>query len=94
MNPLEDRLRELRALFVEGSQADLQALERACQEGDREELRRLAHVLAGNGGLFGFPNIRRAAEKLTDALDEEVDDERLREACGALVLEMCSVSEG
>jgi HPt (histidine-containing phosphotransfer) domain-containing protein len=87
MSP-HDKLRQLRRLFVERSESDRLELERACRERDRETLRHLAHGLAGNGGLFGFPAISASARALELALAEDADWDRLGAACEALIAAM------
>lgn len=69
MKGLNDRLAELRAGFVVRSREDRQTLIRSRREGDLATMRRVAHSLAGNGGIFGFPEISEVARQLETALE-------------------------
>lgn len=67
----------LRSRFRERAAADAGALRDAWEIRDRAALRRIAHALAGNAGLFGHPQLGEAARALDDALGEPASDERL-----------------
>ena len=73
MTAFDDRLRELRQRFIDRSRSDRDSLVAALAADDRLELQRLAHSLAGAGGLFGFPEISDAGQRLEDALDESAE---------------------
>lgn len=64
---MSDPLQALRARFVARCATDLQRL-RTLSNGslEAEELRALAHSLAGAAGTFGFPDISEAAGRLDD----------------------------
>lgn len=88
MTAFDDRLRELRQRFVDRSHSDRDLLKIALAANDRPELHRLAHSLAGAGGLFGFPEISDAGQRLEDALDESAGVEGVRAAGEALLRQL------
>ncbi|KQW78743.1 hypothetical protein ASC65_15615 [Brevundimonas sp. Root1279] len=61
-----------RARFRERCAVDLVALESLWRDGVRsgDDLRVLAHGLAGSGGTFGFPAVSKAAALVDDALTD------------------------
>ena len=85
MTAFDDRLRELRQRFIDRSRSDRDALAAALAADDRPELQRLGHSLAGAGGLFGFPEISDAGQRLEDALDEGAATEDVQAAGEALL---------
>ena len=75
MTPTFDaRLEGLRNRFRERAAADRVALAAAWQAGEREQMRRLAHGLAGSGGTFGFAELSAAALALEEAIDADMPD--------------------
>ena len=85
MNEFELRLQQLRDRFMERASQERRSLAEALQVPDRETLRRIAHSLAGNGGIFGFPEISAAGLRLEDALDAEADWEEICRLGKALI---------
>lgn len=79
MAAFDDRLRALRERFVARSRSEGMMLAKALAADDRAELQRIAHSLAGAGGLFGHPEISDAGQSLEDALDEGTTED-IREA--------------
>lgn len=84
MSGFDDRIAQLRARFIVRAREDRNILREAQRDGDRARLREIAHSLAGNGGIFGFPEISAAASAVEDALDENVPEDALRALCGQL----------
>jgi HPt (histidine-containing phosphotransfer) domain-containing protein len=73
------RMAALRARFAERCGARRGDLEAALHSGDAERVERIAHELAGNGGLFGYPELSRLAQELEEvARTPDVAAERLR----------------
>ena len=66
MSPLDDKLAELRARFVQRSAEEVAAIDRATAEEDREALIERAHAIAGIAGLFGFGELGTAAADLEE----------------------------
>jgi len=81
MTGFDDRMAELRTRFVERAKEDRAALTAALVEGDHAAVRRIAHSLAGNAGIFGFPGITDAARAIEDALDARVRGDMLQRLC-------------
>lgn len=88
MSDIEGRMAELRAAFVIRARVNHEALIAAEARGDREEIRLIAHNLAGKGGLFGFPEITEAARHIEDAIDEDAPSEALGACCERLYGEL------
>lgn len=66
--PLDDpEFREIVAEFVERFQRQFDQMRQALQQGDFEELRRLAHWLKGSGGTAGFAALTETARRLERA---------------------------
>lgn len=93
MSAFEDRFAELRAKFAERSLSDRDRLKAAFDHNDREGLKQIAHSLAGNGGLFGYPQVSAAGLALEEAIDNGVDGEALGAAVRNLVAELDSVDQ-
>ncbi len=60
MDEFERRMDALRSRFVERAAADAAALRGAWAARDMESIRRIAHSLAGNAGMFGHPRLSKA----------------------------------
>lgn len=58
---MTDPIAALRSLFVERCRDDLRDIRRLRDRSDPDALRAIVHRLAGAAGLFGFPDISRAA---------------------------------
>lgn len=84
MSGFDDRMAQLRARFIVRAREDRNALREGGGAGDRARLREIAHSLAGNGGIFGFPEISAAASAIEDALDEDAPAETLDRLCRQL----------
>lgn len=100
---VEARLAQLRLLFAKRAASDLTALETAAgkfsREGTalaRDEIRRIAHSLAGAGGTFGFAPISRSAAALEDFIGTDPSDSELcaltRETVAAIRRELSSAA--
>ena len=88
MTSFDERLTELRAKFIARSRSERAALAAASERGDLAEIKRVAHSLAGSGGLFGFPEISVAGQDLEAALDYGADAELLKPKCEALLRQL------
>ena len=86
MNDFDTRMAELRVRFAARAAGQRAELESALAAGHRDELRRLAHSLAGSAGIFGFPQISADARALEEAVDEGATMDELRRLA-ALLLE-------
>ncbi len=64
---MTDPLAPLRERFRARSAEDLVRLRALLDSEDTDELRRLAHSIAGAAGTFGFPTLSRAAAIIDDA---------------------------
>jgi len=61
-------------VFIDETSTILAQLRVASREGDTAALSRLAHMLAGTGGTFGFPALTESAQLLESALDDATTD--------------------
>lgn len=77
MDEFDRRMDALRLRFRARAAADAGALRDAWAERDLDALRRIAHGLAGNAGLFGYSELGDAARALDDALGTPVEDAQL-----------------
>lgn len=73
MTGIEERVAALRARFLARAASDRTALEAAWEAGDYVEVQRVAHALAGAGGVFGFGEISRAARRVDEATTAEIE---------------------
>lgn len=78
MDEFERRMDLLRVRFAERAGADGEALRNAWASRDLDALRRIAHGLAGNAGLFGYTDLGMVARELEEALDKSGADLGLR----------------
>jgi HPt (histidine-containing phosphotransfer) domain-containing protein len=93
---LEGRLAALRMRFLERANTDSAALEGiasglgtgAAAGGDRQQIRRIAHSLAGTAGTFGFAAISFCAAELEEFVSNVPDSPELADACRILVAEI------
>ncbi|MCT2558429.1 Hpt domain-containing protein [Tsuneonella sp. YG55] len=70
---VQAKLAELGRRFAAQAPERRTALRAALDEGDLPALATLAHRLAGNAGMFGYPAISEAAFAVEQAIDEERD---------------------
>jgi HPt (histidine-containing phosphotransfer) domain-containing protein len=75
MDEFERRMEALRSRFVERAATDEAALRSAWAGRDVETVRRIAHSLAGNAGMFGHPQLSEAAGALEEALTPSFSEE-------------------
>lgn len=68
MNEAERAIAALRGRFLERLPSDKAALAQAMRDPGRAGLQHLAHRLAGSAGVFGFPDLSRAAGAVDVAL--------------------------
>ncbi|MFC7537265.1 Hpt domain-containing protein [Sphingomonas sp. GCM10030256] len=64
---ISDQMKLLRQRFRVRCAERGAALSQACDEGDLEALRGLAHDITGSAGLFGFPALSQEAQRLSEA---------------------------
>ena len=70
MNAVEQKMAELSERFAARASGERAAIERALEQEDQEQLRDLAHKLAGSAAMFGHPAIGEAALSLELAAEE------------------------
>lgn len=79
----DDTLGELRREYRRGLQAKMTHVEALAKAGRHEELRRMAHSMAGSAPTFGLPEVGAAAKALEEALIAG-DADKSRRLIGAL----------
>ena len=67
---MEDRMAQFRQRFLARAVTDADGLSQELQAGSWDDIRRRAHSLAGNAGLFGFGAIGDMASALEQAIDQ------------------------
>ncbi len=85
MTGVEQQMAALRQRFLVRCRSDRAGLVAADASGDRAELKRLSHGLSGAGGIFGFPDVSRAASDLEKAVDANAGDPQLRGHLATLI---------
>ncbi|MDT9600676.1 Hpt domain-containing protein [Sphingosinicella rhizophila] len=70
MNTFDERMEQLQTRFRLRAVADRERLLAALAASDLDEIRCIAHGLSGSGGVFGFTEISKAAERVELAVDE------------------------
>jgi two-component system OmpR family response regulator len=88
VQPVRDPMEELRAAFLQRIKRDAAALSQehlALKEENRlpatlNRIKRIAHGLAGAGGIYGFVDLSDAAAVLEDTVTAELDDGNSPEA--------------
>jgi CheY-like chemotaxis protein/HPt (histidine-containing phosphotransfer) domain-containing protein len=88
----DEDMTELIDWFTQDLCSDIERIDEALDQGDLEELGRIAHHLRGSGGSYGFPLLTRAASRLESAVLAG-DEKRAREKAKALV-EACAKIAG
>jgi HPt (histidine-containing phosphotransfer) domain-containing protein len=96
----EGRLATLRRRFLERATAESEALEELASDLDsgaqrahaQQQIRRIAHSLAGAGGTFGFTRISNCAVELEEFVSDVPDSPDLAAACRTLIAEIRSTA--
>lgn len=88
MSDFGDRLAVFRQRFLSRAVEDASALRQALAEDDWNALRRRAHNLAGNAGLFGFADVGLDARRLEEAIDEDEGDEVVGACADTLIAKL------
>ena len=70
MTDIDSRMSELAARFAARAADERDALAVSLSSGDREEVAERAHKLAGIAGMFGHPEITKAALAVEAAAEE------------------------
>ena len=88
MNDFDQRMAALRARFARRCPSDAAALRAACTARDRAELRRILHAVAGNAGVFGYPELSASARRIEEALEGGAPEAQFEADLHILLLEM------
>ncbi|HEY6917081.1 MAG TPA: Hpt domain-containing protein [Allosphingosinicella sp.] len=85
----------MRAAFGKRTQADVAAILSLLSEGEsgRGEARRIAHMIAGSAGLFGFAELGAAAAALEDALEAGAGESQVSSLAAALGKSLLTISD-
>jgi len=89
----EGRLAALRRRFLDRATTESEALEGIASELEaggqpaqaQQQIRRIAHSLAGAGGSFGFATISSCAAELEEFVSDVPDSPDLADACRTLI---------
>jgi HPt (histidine-containing phosphotransfer) domain-containing protein len=84
----------LRARFRGRAGDEAQRLIAALDAGDRSEILRVSHSLAGNAGMFGFAALGQQAALSERAIEEGTDTDRLVALTHALIATLRAISSG
>jgi chemotaxis protein histidine kinase CheA len=96
----EDRLAALRKRFLDRATTESKTLEGIASELEagaqrapaQQQIRRIAHSLAGAGGTFGFARISICAGELEEFVSDVLDSPDLADACRTLIAEIRSTA--
>lgn len=85
----------MRAAFGKRTQADVAAILSLLSEGEsgRGEARRIAHMIAGSAGLFGFAAVGAAAAALEDALEAGAPEGQVSGLAAALRESLAAIGD-
>lgn len=88
MSDFGDRLAVFRQRFLSRAIEDAIALRQALAADAWDDMRRRAHNLAGNAGLFGFAEIGEDARRLEEAIDENEGDQAVTTCALTLIAKL------
>lgn len=88
MNDFDQRMAALRARFAGRCPTDAAALRAAWTVRDRAEMRRILHAVAGNAGVFGYPDLSASARRIEDAIEREAPEAEFSADLQVLFLDM------
>ena len=88
MDDFERRMEALKARFAQRAALDRIALNGAWAARDDDAIRRISHSLAGNAGMFGYPELGEAARQLEEALDRTAPEDQLHAKLDAVLAEI------
>jgi len=88
MNDFDQRMAALRARFAGRCPTDAAALRAAWTVRDRAEMRRILHAVAGNAGVFGYPDLSASARRIEDAIEREAPEAEFSADLQVLLLDM------
>ncbi|WP_162249623.1 Hpt domain-containing protein [Altererythrobacter sp. Root672] len=78
----------LRTRFITRARTEIAALREAHRQHDEPAMRKIAHSLAGNAGLFGWPDLSARARELEDALVQPASQDEVESRLEAVMAEM------
>lgn len=87
-------MEQLRGRFRIRAAGERDLLARALKDRDKEEIRRIAHGLAGTAGVFGYGEISREALLLEEAVDSHESPARIQSLGAKLIARLDAAQEG
>lgn len=81
-------LQELMSSFIQNRIKDLTAIEAAIRNNDFKEAQRLAHIVAGVAGGYGFNELGEYAKEIEKILENEAEAKNSKEKILSLVSEL------
>ena len=93
MSEFDERMAQLRLRFVARAAEQREQLTAALMAGDRDEVRRLAHGLAGSAGVFGVHQISEDAQAVEEAVDDGAADDELKRLSSKLLGRLGAVGQ-
>lgn len=85
MTQFDQKMDALRTRFISRASSEIAALCEAHLEHDEAAMRRIAHSLAGNAGLFGWPELGQRAREFEELLDRPASAEEVRAKLDAVL---------
>lgn len=94
MSDFDAKLAALQTRFRVRAGDEALRLTGALAAGDRAELLRVSHAIAGSAGMFDFPALGAAALAVEAAIDGEDSDEQLAASAGKLIAALEAIAQG
>lgn len=88
MTQFDQKMEALRTRFISRAGSEIAALCEAHIEQDDAAMRQIAHSLAGNAGLFGWPELGQRAREFEELLDRPASAEEVRAKLDAVLAAM------
>lgn len=93
MSDFDTKLAALQARFRMRAGDEAVRLTGALATGDRAELLRVSHAIAGSAGMFDFPDLGEAAMAVEAAIDAQASEEELATPAGKLINELKAIAQ-
>ncbi len=93
MSGFDAKLAALQARFRTRAVDEALWLTGALAGGDRTEILRVSHAIAGSAGMFGFPALGEAALAVEAAIDGGASDEELAAPARKLIAELEAIAQ-
>lgn len=84
---------EFRARFLARAAEDARRIAQALEAGDWATVRDVCHGISGNAGMFGFPDVGAAAQRVERAIGAGTPDKDVHALANPLLLQLEALGE-